>query len=262
MPGYRDIAMRRREFLAALAAAFPALAENKRLRVACDTASWTIAVPEFENLVRVLAEAKELGYEGFETSYRNVQGQFENWKEARTRIELPFYGVHIFQHEYDPKSNIPSHQLMLRIAEGAKKLGCQRLIVSGSPVNGDAERMRWKSGALARAGRMCRDLGFERLCYQGPEDGEFAALVKDADPDIVRFVLENPTAEFFAKHHKRIDGLHLAVVPANESLAAEVKKTGWQGWIVAAAVPTGEENGPGRSAMEPVRAEIRKQFNT
>jgi hypothetical protein len=258
--------MKRREWLlTALAASFPALAENKRLRVACDTASWTIAVPEFQNLVRVLGEAKELGYEGFETSYRNVQGQFENWKEARAKLEaldVPFYGVHIFQHEYDAKSNIPSHQLMQRIAEGAKKLGCKRLIVSGSPVEGDAERMRWKAGALARAGRMCRDLGFERLCYQGSEDKELATLIKEADPDTVRFIVEHPTADFFARHHKRIDGLHLKTLPVDESLAAVVKKTGWQGWIVAAAVAGGEENGPGRSAMEPARAEIRKQFNT
>lgn len=256
--------MRRREFLAGVAMAFPGLAQNKRLRVACDTASWTIAVPEFQNLVRVLGEAKELGYDGFETSYRNVQGQFENWKEARATLDsvgMPFYGVHIFQHEYDPKSNIPPHLLMQRIAEGAAKLGCKRLIVSGAPVDGDAERLRWKSAALARAGRMCRDLRFDRLCYQGPEGKELAALIKDADPDTVRFIVENPTGEFFAKHHKRIDGLHLAGMPVREDLAAAVKKRGWQGWIVAAALPVGEENGPGRSAMEPARAEIRKQFD-
>lgn len=256
--------MRRREFLAAVALAFPSLAENKRLRVACDTASWTIEVPEFQNLIRVLGEAKELGYEGFETGYRNVQGQFENLKEARAKLDatgMPFYGVHIFQHDYDPKSNIPAHTLMQRIAEGVKKLGCQRLIVSGSPTGGDPERLRWKYFALARTGRMCRDLGFERVCYQGPIDDELATLIKESDRDTVRFVIENPTADFFAQHHKRIDGLHLASMPADDALAAAVKKTGWQGWIVAAALPGGEENGPGRSAMEPVRAEIRKRFD-
>ncbi|BDC52399.1 hypothetical protein F183_A47140 [Bryobacterales bacterium F-183] len=257
--------MQRREFLAALAAAFPTLAQNKRLRVACDTGSWTIEVPEFQNLLRVLGEAKELGYEGFETAYRNVQGQFENFKEARTKLDatgMAFYGVHIFQHDYDPKSNIPPHLLMQRIAEGVKKLGCQRLIVSGSPTGGDPERLRWKYFALARGGRMCRDLNLERLCYQGPVDAELGTLIKESDPDTVRFILENPPAEFFSKFHKRIDGLHLASLPAdNDALAAAVKKTGWQGWIVAAALPGGEENGPGRSAMEPVRAEIRKRFN-
>jgi sugar phosphate isomerase/epimerase len=282
--------MNRREFVAALAAggAVVTNAKNGKLRIGCQTNAWKIDVPEFRNLLPVLEEIKKLGFEGFETGYRNVQGQFENLKEARELLRgtgLRFFGCHIFQFDYDPKTNIPAWELIERVAKGSSQLGAERLIVSGAPVGTDPERLRWKVGGLGRAGRLCRDLQMTRLLYHnhGPEfdndAAELNALMRDTDPDTVRFLVDcghalrrkADVAAFFLKNHKRIEGLHLrdfkgdAQVPLGQGsfdyapLAAAVKKTGWQGWVLNEEERESGEK-PGASAVEPARAHIRKLF--
>lgn len=282
--------MNRREFVAALAAggSIVTQGQNRKLRIGCQTNAWKIEVPEFRNLLAVLEEIRKLGFEGFETGYRNVQGQFENLKEAKELIRksgLRFFGCHIFQFDYDPKTNIPAWELIERVAKGSAALGAERLIVSGAPVGVDPERLRWKVGALGRAGRLCRDLQMTRLCYHnhGPEfdndAAELKALMHDTDPDTVRFLIDcghafrrkADVAAFFRKHHKRIEGLHLRdfkgdqQVPLGQGdfdyapLAAAVKKTGWQGWILNEEERESGEK-PGASAVEPARGQIRKLF--
>ena len=202
--------MNRREFVAALAAggAVVTNAKNGKLRIGCQTNAWKIDVPEFRNLLPVLEEIKKLGFEGFETGYRNVQGQFENVKEARELIRgtgLRFFGCHIFQFDYEPKTSIPAWELIERVAKGAQQLGAERLIVSGAPVGTDPERLRWKVGGLGRAGRLCRDLQMTRLLYHnhGPEfdndAAELKALMRDTDPDIHCY--RDTYKHFFANIH-------------------------------------------------------------
>ena len=277
--------MNRREFLIAsglAAASTPvALAQSGRIKAGCQTNAWKMEVPEFRNLLPVLATIKKLDFDGFETDYRNVQGQFENLKEARQLIQksgLKFYGCHIFQFDYDPKTNIPEWKLMERVAKGASAMGAERLIVSGAPAGQDSERLRWKAAGLGRAGRLCRDLRMTRLCYRnhGPEFAhdalEMRTLIKETDADTVRFLidcgdamrLKVDLATFFTKYHKRIDGLHprdykgAVQVPLGEGesdygpLAEAVRKTGWQGWVL-----NEEER---ESAVEPARKQMRKLF--
>ena len=280
--------MNRRDFLLASGLALGVSAQNDKLKVGCQTNAWKIEVPEFRNLLTVLGSIRKIGFEGFETGYRNVQGQFENTKEARQQIRdsgLRFFGCHIFQFDYDPKTNLPEWSLIERIAKGSAALGAERLIVSGAPAGSDLERIRWKVGGLGRAGRLCRDLGMTRLLYHnhGPEfenDAfEMRAMIKETDPDTVRFLVDCghamrrkvDVAAFFTKYHKRIEGLHLrdfkgdVQVPLGQGefdyapLAAAVKKTGWQGWVLNEEERESGEK-PGESAVEPARQSIRKMF--
>jgi sugar phosphate isomerase/epimerase len=280
--------MTRREFLIA-GGLLPAIASaDVKGRIGCQTSAWKLGVPEFRDLLPVLETIKKLGFDGFETGYRNVQGQFENLKEAQQLLQgtgLKFFGCHIFQFEYDPKTNIPEFSLISRIARGVSELGAERLIVSGSPAGKDIERLRWKSGALNRAGRLCRDLRVKRLCYHNHgEEFDFDAiemrtLLKETDPDYVRFVLDCgdamrrkvDVAAFFAKYHKRFDALHLRDFKGDVQtslgqgdfdyapLAAAVKKAGWDGWVLCEEDRESGEK-PGEAAVAPAREQIRKLF--
>jgi sugar phosphate isomerase/epimerase len=270
--------MNRREFIASITAAGAVYGDSKKLKVGCQTNAWKIHVPEFYNLLPVLGEIQKLGYEGFETGYRNVQGQFENLKEARELIRksgLKFFGCHIFQFEYDPKTSVPSWELTERIAKGAAALGAERLIVSSTAVGSDPDRLRWKVWGLGRAGRLCRDLGMTRLCYHAhaPEFADDAAevkgLIRETDGDLVRLVVDCGEAAkakvdvpgFFAKNHKRIEALHLRDVAGVDygPLAAVVKKSGWQGWLVVEEGQEGVDE-PKPEVVGPAREKVRQVF--
>jgi sugar phosphate isomerase/epimerase len=78
-------------------------------------------------------------------------------------------------------------------------------------------------------------------------------------------------AEFFARHHSRIDGLHLrdfrgdAQVPLGQgdfdlpALAAEIKKTKWRGWLLNEE-ERADGSKPGEAAVAPARQTLRKVF--
>ena len=53
----------------------------------------------FQTFLTTLATIKQIGYQGFESGFRNVQEQFASPQTARRQIEdtgLTFFGVHIF----------------------------------------------------------------------------------------------------------------------------------------------------------------------
>ena len=257
------------------------------------TNAWKFAAGDFPAFLKVLGKINELGYEGFETGFRNVEGMFgKKAKDARAEISatgLRFLGCHIFLSNYDAKSNIAPMEQIESVAEGAASLGAERLILSGSPVADegpiDPQRLSWKAGALNRAGRQCQGLKL-RVCYHnhGPEfangEVEITALMKETDPDNVRFVIDAghalrakaDLAGFFAKYHKRIEGLHLrdfnkdnVQVPLGqgefqyEPLAAAIRKAKWTGWVIAEEERESGEK-PGEAAARPAREQIRKLF--
>lgn len=81
----------RREFLAAApagilaaSALLDAAAEPRGVRVGCQTNAWRIDPNDFNQVLAVLRQLKTLG---FETGFRNVQGQFANAAPARKQIE-------------------------------------------------------------------------------------------------------------------------------------------------------------------------------
>ena len=74
----------RRDFLATplvIATATPFLRAaplHRSVKLGCQTNAWRIDPNNFDSLLEVLRQIKELGFDGFETGYRNVQGQFAN----------------------------------------------------------------------------------------------------------------------------------------------------------------------------------------
>jgi sugar phosphate isomerase/epimerase len=268
---------------ASAASVFPA---KETLKAGMQTSAWPLKPDDFPALLKVLEQLRELGFDGFETNYRNVQPVFgKQAKDAKAQIAatgLRFLGCHISLSNYDAKTNIAPFEQIQEVAEGASALGAERLILSGSPVAEegpiDPQRLSWKSGALNRAGRFTQPLRM-RTCYHN-HDSEFAnngaeieALMKEIDSDNVRFILDGgdairskaDLAGFFSKFHKRIDGVHIRdfnkddkQVPLGtgefryEPLAIAIKKLKWTGWVIVE-----EER---EAAVKPAREQLRKLF--
>jgi inosose dehydratase len=292
----------RREFFAAfpVVALSPALVlagqQSAGVKIGCQTNAWRIDPNNFDSLLDVLRKLKELGYEGFETGYRNVQGQFANASVTKKQIEqtgLKFLGCHIFLEEYDARTRIAPMELIKNVAEGAAALGAERLILSGGgliqkggagagPV--DANALSRKALGLNAAGRYCRSKGL-RLAYHnhGPEfanDGEeIKGLYRQTEPALVDFLTDcgwafsakADVSKFFEEHHKRIAGLHLRdfkngeQVPLGQGdfpireLASAIKKANWQGWTINEEERLSGEK-PGEKAVAPARQTLRQIF--
>ncbi|MEJ7616025.1 MAG: hypothetical protein WKF30_03405 [Pyrinomonadaceae bacterium] len=125
----------RRRFLTALplggAASMAAIktmhaAAPAGVKIGCQTNAWRIDPREFSQVLGVLGELKGLGYEGFETGFRNVQGQFDNATQARRQLEsigLTFFGAHIFLEKYDAVTRLAPSDLITQVVDGAARLG-------------------------------------------------------------------------------------------------------------------------------------------
>lgn len=287
----------RRDILASLsvAALSPALVLSGQkvsgVKIGCQTNAWRIDSSNFDSLLGVLRQLKDLGYDGFETGFRNVQGQFGNATAARKQIEsfgLKFLGCHIFLDQYDPQTRIAPMELIQKVTDGAASLGAERLILSGGGLINDSkvdsESLKRKTGGLNAAGKYCRSKGI-RLAYHnhGPEFAnggeEIEALYAQTDPALVHFLTDCGWAfsakanvpKFFQKHHKRIIGLHLRdfkngeQVPLGQGefpireLAAAIKKANWQGWAINEEERLSGEK-PGEKAVAPARQTLKQVF--
>ncbi len=293
--------MFRRTFVASLAAALPlmpkaAVAQAATVKLGCQTNAWRIDPANFDSLLSVLTKLKELGYAGFETGYRNIETQFANAPAARKLIEqsgLTFFGTHIFLEKYDPLTNIAPLSLIQRVAFGAAPLGAQRVIVSGAPVvkdgklNQDSQTaMMRKAEGLNFAARYCKTKGL-RLAYHnhGPEFAnggiEIEALIQNTDPTLVDFLPDCGWAfhaganvpAFFAKHQRRLIGLHVRDFKNGEqvilgqgdfplaALAAEIQKANWTGWVLNEEERLSGEK-LGETVVAPAGAALRKALGT
>lgn len=288
----------RRTFLAALPVALASVStsalaskEGPGVRLACQTNAWRIDPNDFKQVLAVLGKLKELGFEGFETGFRNLQGQFGNATAARKQLEqtgLQFFGAHIFLDQYDPQTQLAPMELVQKIADGAAALGAQRLILSGGGLlkddKVDAESLKRKAAGLNAAARYCKSKGL-RLAYHnhGPEfmqNGlEIEGLYRLTDPALVDFLMDCGWAArggvnvpaFFAKHHRRLIGLHLrdfkgdTQLPLGQGdfplkeLAAEIKRVQWRGWAINEEERLSGEK-PGESAVAPARQTLRQVF--
>ncbi len=291
----------RRDFLAALplgalAASSclrgtPARGEKPGVRIGCQTNAWRIDPTDFSQVLKVLAKLKELGFDGFETGFRNLQPQFGNAVSVRAQIEqtgLQFFGAHIFLDQYDPQTSLAPLDLVKQVADGAASLGAQRVILSGGGLNKDGqvddEAIKRKADGLNAAGRYCKAQGL-RLAYHnhGPEFAgqglEIELLYQHTDPALVNFLMDCGWAyragvnvpEFFAKHHQRITGLHLRDFKGDEQvplgqgdfpmqqLAGVIKKVKWTGWVLNEEERLSGAK-PGETAVAPARETLRKAF--
>lgn len=286
----------RRSFLVGtggtLALGAAGLSTQGTIHPGCQTNAWAINPVDSSSLIAVLREIKELGFEGFETSFRNVEPQFTAPASARSQFDktgLQFFGVHIFLgDQYDPETSLPPLALINKVVDGGAALGAQRVIVSGASVTSggrvDVAALQRKTLAMNSAAAGCRKrkLGF---CYHN-HSAEFSAgaeemeaLVQQTTAGLVDFLIDAghgyeahaDVAAFFAKHATRIAGIHLRdslrgeEVPLGQGevdyhpLAKAMAKVGWSSWVLAE-----EErlNGAklGRAAVGPARNYIRQVF--
>lgn len=280
----------RRTFLQTVAAAASVTSmlapDLSNVKLGAQTNAWPIKAGDLTTFFDVLGKIEAYGFQGFETGYANLRGQFESPGETRSRIEatkLEFFGIHIFQQQYDPETHIASASLYEEVARGGAKLGAQRLILSGAPVSNEATTAK-KVEALNRAGHFAKNVGLRLTAYHNhaPEfangGAEIIALMRDTDPAAVGFLLDAGHAyeaganipEFFSQHHQRIIGLHLrdykngeqtplgsGTFPLRE-LAAAIERLNWQGWILCEEERlTGK---PGDAAMRPARDALFRVF--
>jgi len=288
--------MSRRDFLSCIPAgavlsALPLSAAVAGPRIGCQTNAWPLKPGDFNQFLDVLGTLTSLGFEGFETSFRNVQAQYADAAAARARLErtgLTFFAVHIFLNEYDPRTRIAPMDLITATADGGAALGAQRLIVSGGGLVRDGrvseDDLAQKVAGLQDAARYCRAHGLAFAYHNhGPEfaagGAEINGLIGRTDPALVSFVVDCghayragvDLAGFFTTHRARIGGLHLRdfkgeqQVPLGQGevnwapLASAVKQSGWDGWILAEE-ERADGTKPGAAAAAPARDTLRKLF--
>src|SRR5579875_444876 len=94
------------------------------IRVGCQANAWAIDPATPETLFSSLREIDQLGFQGFETGFRNVMRLGDSKEQlANARRGLSFFGVHIFLHEYDAGTCLPPLQLAAEVAEAGAALG-------------------------------------------------------------------------------------------------------------------------------------------
>lgn len=255
------------------------------VHLGCQTNAWAVNPRDFANVLAIIQKLKDYGYDGFETGFANVQGQFDDAAGAKARLDaigLKFFGVHIFLMQYDPIAHVAPPELYERVAAGGAKLGAERLILSGSPP-ADQEGRKRKAEALNRAGAFTQKLGL-KLAYHnhGPEvankNEEIEFLIKETDPARVWFLLDAGHAfragadipAFVRKHHRRLAGLHVRDTKDGketalgagdfplEPLAAAIRETGWNGWVINEEERVGGK--PGDEAVKPARDALFRVF--
>ncbi len=230
---------------------------GSRLQLGCQTNAWSIDPERPDTLFQALREIDELGFSGFETSFRNIPRE----TEKRDRLvsaarELTLLGVHIFLQQYDAETKLPPIEFMLDIAAAASSIGSERLIVSGAPAHEHARMI--KANALNEIAGQIQPLGLE-LAYHNHSaeligvNPEIATLLSETDPTLVSLLFDAghayraniDAAEFIRKHSTRIAGIHLRdfksghQVPLGQGefplacVAKAVAEVSWSGWLIA-----------------------------
>lgn len=233
---------------------------HSRYKFGVQLNAFPIDPKNFSTFLEALREVKQIGYDGFESSFRNVSGQFASPQNARREIEasgLAFFGVHIFLNTpmYDPVTTVAPASLYEEVGRGAAALGAGHLVLSGAPA-GSEEQLKHKVEGLNRAGAFAKSVGL-RLAYHNhwPEFesklNEIEVLYTKTDPAVVSFLLDAGHAyrggadvpKFIRAHYHRIVAFHLrdykngrlvtlgtGTFPLAQ-VAATIKEIGWTGWI-------------------------------
>lgn len=214
----------------------------------------------FETFLDALAQVRQIGYQGFESSFRNVSGEFGAPEAARRSIEqtgLTFFGIHLFfpNEGYDAETRIAAPSVYQPVARGGAALGARHMILSGAPA-ATQEELRRKIDGLNAAGRFAAGAGIAAAYHNHwwefeSKIGEIDALYTETDPALVHFVLDAGHAyhggadvpAFLRRHAQRIVGIHLrdyrngrlatlgsGTFPLAQ-VAATIEQIGWRGWV-------------------------------
>jgi inosose dehydratase len=262
-----------------------ASSKSKRIRLGCQTNAWPINPSDPETLFIALKDIHELGFEGFETGFRNLPLLTADRDGlTRTQPSLILFGIHIFLHEYDAETRLAPLKLVLEVASAAAEIGVERLILSGAPTPVHNGALTAKLDALNNIAARIKSFGLQ-LAYHnhGPEvtgpQPEIETLFEATDPQLVSFLLDAGhtfraglnVPEFVARYAGRLAGLHLrdfkagAQVPLGEGefplqeVAGVLKENDWSGWILAEEE---REDGskPGLSAATTARRALKQAF--
>ena len=262
----------RRRFIAQLAATglfVPALSRPAiaalpatQMRLACQTNAWPFT-GGLKGLIPVLETIRSLGFQGYETSYRNVQEAFSDPEPARVQLEetgLTCAGIHVAAPDlYEPETCIPPLPFLREIAEGSSALGAEYLILSGrgvGEVEGQLNRdiLKQKIAALLEIAQYCHDLELTLTYHNHADDflrngAELDALLSTSKSDLIGiwYCPHNAdragvrVVEYFANHSQSIPGIHLTNILDNtmsghpfdgKALLTEIRKADWKGWLV------------------------------
>jgi len=231
------------------------------IQLGSQTNAWAIDPKNFDSLLGVLGQIKQVGYAGFETGFFNLLSQFNSLEAARQEIAakaLVFFGIHIFlpTEKLDPATKLPPASLYEKVARGGVALGARNLIFSGAPAATPNE-LKAKIDALNEAGKFSNSLGLP-LAYHNhwwefqSKIGEIEALYSDTDPQLISFLLDAGHAfrgganvpAFLRAHSDRFIGLHLRdykdgkQVPLGQGdfplaeVAKTLKQLQWAGWVL------------------------------
>ncbi len=280
-----NVLMSRRAVLLAAPAALAAKS-GATVHVGCQTNAWPIEPSDLNSLLHVLGVMKQIGFEGFETGFRNLQGQFAQPAAAREGLKksgLRFFGIHIFLPSYDKQTSIAPWDLLKEVADGGAALGAERLIVSGASTP-DPTALSRKADGLNRIGKYCSEkglgFGYHNHQVEFQRNGfQIQGLLRETDPETVHLVVDAGhalegganIAEFFTGNSRRIDGMHLRDARAGQEvplgrgdydwrpLAAAIRAANWNGWLLAEEERLSGEK-PGETATRPARETIRRIF--
>jgi sugar phosphate isomerase/epimerase len=261
------------------------------IHLGCQTNAWAIDPKNLSTFLGVLQKIKGYGYEGFETSFMNLEDHFAQAASVRSEIEktgLRFFGIHIFLLQYDPKTMIAPMELYRRVVDAGAQLGAERLILSGQSAspNGipDTEMLKRKVAALNAAAKYAKQMGLACLYHNhsaefAGDGAEISLLIKETKPSLVQFLFDAghgyearaDVVEFFKRHKERIAAMHLRdfkgdqQVPLGQgtfplaAMAAAVKRERWRGWILNEEERLSGVK-PGDSAVAPAREALSKAF--
>ncbi len=256
------------------------------IAVGCQTNAWNIDPANFDSLLSALRNIRELGCLGFETGFRNLEGQANRQDAARKRLEatgLKFFGIHIFLNSYDEATGVAPAALYEKVVANGAALGAERLILSGRPARDDDAVAR-KIEGLETAATAAAKVGLKFAYHNhGPEfennAREIKALMAGTEAGNVDFLIDAGHAyragadlpAFLQAHARRIAGVHLrdfrdgkqvplgsGTFPLHGVIGA-LKSSGWQGWVLAEEE---REDGskPGAKAAGPALAAIKKEL--
>ena len=246
-----------------LSALSPSVNDSSQIQFGVQLNAFPIDPNRFDTFLGTLGQIKQIGYQGFESSFRNLMAQFASPEQARHSIEatgLTFFGVHIFlpENRYDSTTKIAPASLYQSVARGGAALGAKHLILSGLPVTKEDELKR-KVEALNAAGAFAKTVGITAAYHNHwPEfqsniggRSEIENLYAMTDPSLFSFVLDAGHAyragvdvpAFIRTHSSRIIGFHLrdykdgrlislgqGTFPIHE-VANTIKQIGWKGWV-------------------------------
>ena len=233
---------------------------DQKIKFGVQLNAFPIDPKRFETFMETLGQVKQIGYQGFESSFRNVSEQFAAPQQARHSIEatgLTFFGIHIFfpNEMYDASTHIASPSVYEPVARGGAAVGAKHLILSGAPAE-DQDQLKRKIAGLNAAGKYARRFGLTAAYHNHwwefeSKIGEIDAVYTETDPALVSFVLDAGHAyhggadvpAFLRAHSQRIVGVHLrdykdgrlvslgsGTFPLAE-VAATLKQIGWSGWV-------------------------------